>query len=764
MKNSINILLFVVAALLCSCSSEPLNEQTPLGKDDVQIQLSLTGSDTPQNRATNAGTSMENYIHSVQLFFFENIATTPVKVLYLTSEHPLIDNNVTWNYHNNTITMRKVLSTTTPYTVYAVINKEIKTNITQATDLDDAIIETSQPIAAPTQSQGLVMSGKQSSYKFGDNNNKMAIDVTRHVAKVQLTIKLDPALATKYPSTVFNKNLITVRTLNVPTKYYLFSHSTLPNGTSIVDINPINTTIQGNDRRFQAYLCDNPITGATEESKKNGTQFIISLPYTSGGKRIDNNFYMVTASTDANNPYNITRNNLYDMTVTIKDIGSEIPSFYGTEVSAKVLPWTGVDFDITTDNTNVIGLSNTTCKIVGDYADDILVGMATLLHDELEGEANVSIVGNDCSLASPSSIILRNGTMEQIRINTQPNFTSCKVQIKLMKEVKEISVTKENDNAILFFNANKVHSDATWCSLSQEQEFIYANQKQMIDNPKPIEIIAHISKTTLGNDVRKANIISTINGTPNIEERVIVVQQPFLKESESSKLVWASGNICLGYRPDGTKCFVIGDSKNSGLWFFANKIWGMPFKSSGFWDPSIPGASGGTYYIPAGTGKEVTVSTGNNNNYENTYNNAPVGDPCEYVYTSDNSIKWRTPTKDELQILVDTKGSLSTDATGGWSGGINSGDGNGRSTIAFHTLRGKLYLKFTGFRNSGGQVDKTNSSITTIVGLWSNTSFSQWDNSFYIAETSVWNQNGWTGISNIAKSAALAIRCVRTIK
>ncbi|MEG1076866.1 MAG: hypothetical protein RSD89_07185, partial [Mucinivorans sp.] len=130
------------------------------------------------------------------------------------------------------------------------------------------------------------------------------------------------------------------------------------------------------------------------------------------------------------------------------------------------------------------------------------------------------------------------------------------------------------------------------------------------------------------------------------------------------------------------------------------------------------------------------------------------------VYTSDKSVKWRTPTSAELEVLVTTKVS----AGGGWTGGVNSGSAKDRENIAFNTLGGDLYLPLTGHRDTDGRVDNANVALTTNVELWSTTSIPSTDNyKTFIAYTSANEPSGGTWMPEQNKNIAKAIRCVRDI-
>ncbi|MEG1671541.1 MAG: hypothetical protein RR278_06040, partial [Mucinivorans sp.] len=131
-----------------------------------------------------------------------------------------------------------------------------------------------------------------------------------------------------------------------------------------------------------------------------------------------------------------------------------------------------------------------------------------------------------------------------------------------------------------------------------------------------------------------------------------------------------------------------------------------------------------------------------------------------YVYTSDKSVKWRTPTSAELQVLVTTKVS----AGGGWTGNVDGGSAKDRENIAFNTLGGDLYLPLTGHRGADGKVDNANGALTTNVELWSTTSIPSTDNYMtFIASTSIWVPNGEAKMEEQNKNIAKAIRCVRDI-
>ncbi|MEG1589013.1 MAG: hypothetical protein RR354_06765, partial [Mucinivorans sp.] len=129
------------------------------------------------------------------------------------------------------------------------------------------------------------------------------------------------------------------------------------------------------------------------------------------------------------------------------------------------------------------------------------------------------------------------------------------------------------------------------------------------------------------------------------------------------------------------------------------------------------------------------------------------------VYTSDKSVKWRTPTSAELQVLMTTM----VDAPGRWTGNVNGESENDRKDIAFNTLRGDLYLPLTGHRGTDGVVGNANGALTTNVELWSITSPSAGYYTAFGASISAYNPNDWIRMADENKNIAKAIRCVRDI-
>lgn len=758
MKRITHILFLALLFGVVSCSKTMVTVPEP-GPNDVQIKLSVLGAQQVQSRADVDGLPEENKIHSLQIFFFKTSTGQPKEqvIKINTSDDSGITADQMWDAQSQSLILRNFMNPETERIVYVVANTTInEATITNEKDLQDYIITTaSQPLAAPTAVAGVVMSGKSAAFKFSDTRN-IALSLTRQAVKVRLTVKL--ALESSYPNFEFRTTQPKVRALNLPRSSYIIGRDVAPVG-DLVDLDYRTMSHVGDEWTTELYVYENPAIGTLT---KQNTKFILSVPYAlPGGKVVDNNYYLINLNNNTADPYKTVRNNFYDVKVTVGRLGGDIPTIEGTEVTTKVLPWDGLEFNIPTDNINILEISNQDCDIYGDNADNILVGTAVVNREGVEGTAYITTSGSGFTLASPSTVTLKYGEPVELRIKTTGNFTGGTVTVRMVQETEVITISKQREKSRIDIATNSVQSDVPWCTLSREEKYVFADQKRSISTRLGVVYAHIINKGSLvgSSQPRIANLMSTTYATAvdqsDAVRRIVVVQQPYITNG-TDKVAWASGHISLGHRPDGRECYVIGDTHSHGLLFFAGRSWGIDFKSMGGW------SSTENYYIPSGIATSASVLSNKNINYSDLLNAAAAGDPCTYVYTSDKSVKWRTPTSDELQVLATTKVS----AGGGWTGGVTGGSENDRENIAFNTLGGDLYLPLTGHRGTDGRVDNANVALTTQVELWSTTSIPSTDNyKTFIAYTSAGEPFGGTWMPGPGqnKNIAKAIRCVRDI-
>ncbi|MEG2760934.1 MAG: fimbrial protein [Mucinivorans sp.] len=757
MKRITHILFLALLFGVVSCSKTMVTVPEP-GPNDVQIKLSVLGAQQVQSRADVDGLPEENKIHSLQIFFFKTSSGQPKEqvITINTGDDSGITADQMWDAQSQSLILRNFKNPETERIVYVVANTTINAaSITNEKDLKDYIITTAtQPLAAPTAVAGVVMSGKSAAFKFSDNPN-IALSLTRQAVKVRLTVKL--ALESSYPNFEFRTTQPKVRALNLPIKSYIIGRDVAPGG-DLVDLDYRTMSHVGDEWTTEMYVYENPAIGTLT---KQNTKFILSVPYAlPGGKVVDNNYYLINLNNNTADPYKTVRNNFYDVKVTVGRLGGDIPTIEGTEVTTEVLPWDGLEFNIHTDNINILEISNKDCDIYGDNADNILVGTAVVNREGVEGIAYITTSGSGFTLASPSTVTLKYGEPVELRIKTTGNFTGGTVTVRMVQETESITISKQREKSRIDISTNSVQSDVPWCTLSQKETYAFAEQKRSISIPLGAVYAYIINKGSIvgSSQPRIANLMSTTYATAvdqsDAVRRIVVVQQPYITNGTTDKVAWASGHISLGHRPDGRECYVIGDTHSHGLLFFAGRSWGIDFKSKGDW------SSNENYYIPSGIATSASVLSNKNINYSDLLNAAAAGDPCTYVYTSDKSVKWRTPTSAELEVLATTK----VDAPGRWTGGVNGESANDRENIAFNTLRGDLYLPLTGHRGTDGTVDNANGALTTNVELWSTTSIPSTDNyKTFIAYTSFWVPNGEAKMADENKNIAKAIRCVRDI-
>ncbi|MEG0455610.1 MAG: hypothetical protein RR559_09765, partial [Bacteroides sp.] len=513
-----------------------------------------------------------------------------------------------------------------------------------------------------------------------------------------------------YEGVTFNKNEMSIRVLNVPNQSFLYpsSSSAIPSTATLTDLNS-STMLNGVQ---EYYLPENPLLGNTVQTQQNATKFILKAPYSYTGtngkvEKVDDNYYLIQVNgAAAANPYQIVRNTFYNVTVKVTSLGSDIPAITGTEITTVVKPWEGTAFDIPTDNINIVELSNSTCDIYGDQSDNILVGTASVNREGVTGIAYISTVGEGFSLISPQTVTLTEGTPTEIRIKTTADFTNGKVFVKMVKEIKEITINKKKEEPPLGLvqdTALVATSDATWCTLSTKRSTESADQQQFIIQGVAGTVYINPTKHSFDEKSRIANIMFT---TEKTVKRVVVVQKPGVTSADG-KIQWATGNICLGKRPDGKECYVIGGAREQGLWFMFNRNAGFEYSKIGEWsaNPYV--------YVPTGTGSLASVERVKENSvYFEVYKSGKyVGDPCASVYNENPAIKWRTPTNIELGELA-AEGQ--NPAPVWWS----KGDGNPDQYLC--TLNGALTIRLTGKRKEyGGTPEGTEGYQSVEVNLWS---------------------------------------------
>ncbi|MEG1635495.1 MAG: hypothetical protein RR388_07700, partial [Rikenellaceae bacterium] len=180
-------------------------------------------------------------------------------------------------------------------------------------------------------------------------------------------------------------------------------------------------------------------------------------------------------------------------------------------------------------------------------------------------------------------------------------------------------------------------------------------QKAIINSRDATKVYINATKTTLGDQVRIANIMATEYKSTDVVRRIVVVQQPYVTVTTKGNTVkWATGNIGLGSRPDGTLCYVIGAATEHSLLFMFNRNAGYNSGNQNRkWEDTDDIAAGQKIvYSTTGNGsnalaQRIKTTGGYTTIYDNT-----LGDPCKSVYSSDPKIQWRSPTIKEFNDLI----------------------------------------------------------------------------------------------------------------
>ncbi|MEG1650150.1 MAG: hypothetical protein RR277_09705, partial [Rikenellaceae bacterium] len=149
-----------------------------------------------------------------------------------------------------------------------------------------------------------------------------------------------------------------------------------------------------------------------------------------------------------------------------------------------------------------------------------------------------------------------------------------------------------------------------------------------------------------------ANIYLTKSDTPSESDiRMVVIQRPYV---EIDGVKWATGNVEIGHRPDGTMCYVIGGGSDYGLWFHWRKSIGFGHENTDL-TPWFNDSS--KHYIPKKDGGVMTATQGAYVDYTVIsaldYDGTTAGimnftDPCEFLSVGNAAIKWKTPTWDQI--------------------------------------------------------------------------------------------------------------------
>ncbi|MEG0725754.1 MAG: fimbrial protein [Mucinivorans sp.] len=364
MKQRIHYLLILLMAslLVVSCVKEKdRSDEPPLGPNDVQIHLPVSGVSTEltsHSKALLPGTPEEDVVNSLQIYLFAG--GNWVRTIDVGEDKPNQDINTVWNRGTQTVVLRG-LDITKAYAIYAIANHKL-TGVTTVDGLMAAFTERSsaQSPPLPTLTQGLVMSGSVANHTFSaSNNNKVTIPLTRQVVKMQLMLKMDPAFFAAYPDIVWasNKEVATepaplsVAIYNLASRAFIYPNADnrIPNGATPISYGPLSVkSVDGYWPPVTGYIYENYFVDKTFPA----TYAIINLPYRIGSTIVNHNYYRMQFSQDDGSPFKLKRNRAVQVTATVTGFGLKNPPADNNLLSAiEVKPW--ADYTVNGDVDNV---------------------------------------------------------------------------------------------------------------------------------------------------------------------------------------------------------------------------------------------------------------------------------------------------------------------------------------------------------------------------------------------------------------------------
>ncbi|MEG2401572.1 MAG: hypothetical protein RSB34_01425 [Muribaculaceae bacterium] len=714
MKRLKYISIIVLGILLfASCSKDNQMGDENVPKDAVLINLNLPGgvpSRADVHTDNEDKTEYESRVLNATVLLYDHTSQELIQK-FVTGE-----DGVRWNNSETCviISRNKISDYSLSYDVVVIANMPEAAALEGTIDigdtrsaLNDIYSRSSAPIVLDS-THALMMMGSFENKSFNDNKI-VNVNLLHQAVKIRVNVQLTPNFAAIAGNSFKTSTLPSRITLfNVPsiswitnTEGELFQHHidlTHKKGYALLDCAPMTMVRTSNTNEWNTtiYAYENIVNKALGELtlKNLSTSFALQIPYVEGGKEVTDNYYKImiedpTPSEANNNKYKTVRNHLYDVKVKVNGYGDIIPSIDGTEIKIDVLPWNSVNSDVNTDANEIFEISNTACQIVGDHDDNTVIAQATLSQAGAVGQIKVEAIEGKEFFTVNSPINIVNGVPADITINVKSTFASGKVRVSMGTKSKEITISKEFDKAKMEVAAcNKAVSSATWCTLSPNATYSQAEQTQTLEGAGAKWL--HIDKTTLGgNATRTASVMLT--KADNSVVRMTVVQRPYVTTTVASTVAkWATGNIEIGHRPDGTPCYVIGASTDYGLLFQFMTAAGLARGAEGSpWNNAV------NIYNPAGTGS--TASIGSVTHVSNWTGVLPnrTQDPCSYIASPDG-IRWRTPTAVELKMLVTPGiyGGNGSTAGQSWSGTSVEQQG-------FHTANGKLFFSCPGRRETG---------------------------------------------------------------
>ncbi|MEG0559614.1 MAG: hypothetical protein RR513_03790 [Muribaculaceae bacterium] len=338
MKKIHYILAFILATvlLLPSCSKDNLgnNDET---QRYASIVIAMPESATSHNsRATVIATPEEKIVKSISVFIVSGGAIEQAITFDPTKP---IGANYEWDKYSNTLAMKGIKDLDKDRTIYAVFNWNVPAEVTNEQTLNDAISSITAPIANPSESAPLIMSGKV------DNNFASSLS-----AKVQMkrqVLKIDLELTFTDDVKDLFLDIPSVEVVNAPNASYIINRAAIPASSTMLTSAKVAATINTNTKTTVnaiLYLYENPQQGITAIDALKATYLIVNIPW---AVNVDNLYKIqIKDMNNPANPYATVRNNVYKITGIIMGMGSStidrVPSL---PVYTTITPWEDGGYD-----------------------------------------------------------------------------------------------------------------------------------------------------------------------------------------------------------------------------------------------------------------------------------------------------------------------------------------------------------------------------------------------------------------------------------
>lgn len=330
-------------SLLASCSKDTLTDnggETVPGT--VRVQLTMSDDTNRNTRATTPGNFDENYVGKVQMILWNRTAQKIERYIPIDPTHPIVDDKTVWDASKQTLTMSDV-NTEDDYRIYVMAN---------GTGSELALADTEAKIAAAfAQHNGAIvdlakdplpMSGVKDGVKLV---SAITVELTRMVAKVEVTVTLDATFTGVYPDCVFGNAAGTksfVQLINAPHLTYILPRTPaeIPAGGLVSDnTSELPTTESGMGGaptwKTTAYVYENPTADAATSMK-----IALNLPYKDGSATaVTDNLYTVEINHAATAP-RVERNYIYQVNMVVNGFGDKPEP---VTVTTNVLPWNVVE-------------------------------------------------------------------------------------------------------------------------------------------------------------------------------------------------------------------------------------------------------------------------------------------------------------------------------------------------------------------------------------------------------------------------------------